>query len=95
MVDERELVPREVNITRRIFGQTASLDLLSRDCLMNGYMRDYNNLENIFYNMDDNQRAVIGTNFTQSSDPVVRDFLIYKQLVDPGQGKRRRDVGDG
>lgn len=77
VVDERELVPREVNITKRIFGYTASLDLLSKDSLMNRYMRDYNNLENAFYNMDDRQRAMIGTNFGQG-DPVVDDFLVYK-----------------
>lgn len=64
MVDERELIPREVDITRRIFGQSSCLDMMSKDSLTNSYMRDYNNLMNSFYNIDDVQRAVIGTNFT-------------------------------
>ena len=60
---------------------------------MNGYMRDYNNLQNAFYNMDDRQRAVIGTNFKQGA-PVEQEFLVYKGLVDPKQ-KKGREAGNG
>ena len=54
---------------------------------MNSYMKDYNNLKNAFYNIDDSQRAIIGTNFMQV-DEVVNDFLVYKGLIEPPKKKR-------
>ena len=54
-------------------------------------MKDYNNLQNAFYNIDDSQRAVIGTNFMQV-DEIVNDFLMYKGLIEAPKKRRYSGV---
>jgi len=39
-------------------------------------------LHNIFFNLEDSERSIIGTNFPQI-DEVIKDYLVYKGLVEP------------
>ena len=63
VIDERALIPKQVNMIQRIYGISSDLDSSSRDCLLDSWMNNYSDLQNIFYNLDDNERSIIGTNF--------------------------------
>ena len=66
---------------------------------MDSWMCNYSDLQNIFYNLDDNERSNIGTNFPQV-DELVKDYLIYKGILEaPNKGQsinssRTNDSGD-
>ena len=48
---------------------------------MDSWMTNYADMQNIFYNFDDNERSIIGTNFPQV-DELVKDYLVYKGIVE-------------
>ena len=80
VIDERALIPKQVNMIQRIYGISSDLDSSSRDCLLDSWMNNYSDLQNIFYNLDDNERSIIGTNCPQI-DELVKDYLIYKGIL--------------
>ena len=80
VIDERALIPKQVNMIQRIYGISSDLDSSSRDCLMDSWMCNYADLQNIFYNMEDKERSNIGTNFPQL-DVLVKSYLIYKGIL--------------
>ena len=60
--------------------------MLSRDCLLDSWMSNYANLQNIFFNLDDRSRSTIGTNFPQL-DELKENFLVYKGIIEPPRVK--------
>ena len=60
--------------------------MLSRDCLLDSWMSNYANLQNIFFNLDDRSRGQIGTNFPQL-DELKENFLVYKGIIEPPRVK--------
>ena len=85
MVDERSLVPKQVNMLRRVYGISSDLDATSRDSLTMINRMGYSDLHSAFFNMDDRTRSFIGSNFPQL-DELVNDYLVYKGLLDPPKG---------
>ena len=63
VVDERALIPKQVNMIQRIYGISSDLDATSYDTMMDSTMSNYADLHNIFYNLDDKERSIIGMNF--------------------------------
>ena len=88
IVDERSLIPRQINMLQRIYGVSSDLDNSSKDCLLDSWMTNYANLQNAFYNLDDRSRSFIGTNFPQI-DEVIKEYLIYKGILEAP--KRRKE----
>ena len=86
IIDERALIPRQVNMTQRIYGVSSDIDMLSRDHLLDSWMSNYANLQNIFFNLDDRSRGTIGTNFPQL-DELKENFLVYKGIIEPPRVK--------
>jgi len=84
VIDERALIPKEVNVMQRVFGIASDIDLLSRDCLLDPWMSNYTNLQGAFFNMDDACRSFIGSNFPQI-DELVENYLVYKGIIDKPQ----------
>ena len=41
VIDERALIPKQVNMVQRIYGISSDLDSSSRDCLMDSWMTNY------------------------------------------------------
>ena len=74
-------------MAQRIYGVSSDLDTMSRDCLLDSWMANYANLQNIFYNLDDRARSQIGTNFPQL-DELKQNFLIYKGVIEAPQQKQ-------
>ena len=81
IVDERALIPRQVNMMQRVFGLASEIDTLSRDCLLDCWMSNYANLQSAFFNLPDRSRSFIGSNF-QQLDELVDNYLIYKNVIE-------------
>ena len=79
VIDERSLIPRQVNMMRRIYGICSDLDAMGTDCMLDNSIQNYKNLQNCFYNFDDKTRSFIGSNFPQV-DEIINDYLVYKGL---------------
>ena len=44
VIDERALIPRQINMMQRIYGLSSDLDNSSKDCLIDSSMSNYANL---------------------------------------------------
>ena len=59
IVDEMELIPKQVRVLRRVYGQMSRLDTLSKDCFSRNSVRNYSELSNAFMNIDDADRSEV------------------------------------
>ena len=66
---------------RRVYGVCSDMDSMSRDCLLDPWLSNYANLQNSFFNLDDQSRSFIGTNFPQI-DETIKSYLIYKGILE-------------
>ena len=81
MIDERALIPKEINMMQRVYGFNSDFDAMSRSNLLNNWMCNYAKLQNAFINLNDKDRNFIGSNFTQV-DEIVQHYLIYKGILE-------------
>ena len=65
---------------QRIFGICSDQDYASRCCLNDPWNSNYASIMGSFYNLDDQSRSFIGTNFSQL-DEIVTDYLTYRGII--------------
>ena len=53
VIDEKNLIPKEITAIRRIFGHQNSLDHYSKDSFLQSHVKNYSHLKSAFYNFDD------------------------------------------
>ena len=93
MIDERALIPKQVNMMQRVYGVSADLDTLGRETLIENWNSNYAKLQSAFINLDDKSRSFIGSNFSEL-DELVKHYLIFKGLLEKPSAKNQNPLSE-
>lgn len=103
VVDEQALVPPQIDLVRRLYGNSARSFSQTRAGALYIALTGYSNLNTSFLNLDDEQRRHISTNFnllepSPDCDRLqgsVTEYLVWRGLIQPPAKERAANRSEG
>jgi hypothetical protein len=80
LIDENALVPPQLALVRRLYGNSARKMNYARSACPNLAIPKYSDMDCSFFNLDDEQRSFIATNFYQTQESMT-EYLIFSGLI--------------
>lgn len=83
IVDENELIPREVRMLRRLYGNMSKLERFSKDSIARASIANYAELRSAFMNIDETNRCEVLFSTFNQGDEEIKNYLKFRGLLDP------------
>ena len=81
MIDETALIPSQLTLVRRLYGRASRQRAQVRPSVLSQALPSYWRMSGTFFNMDDEQRSFLATNFHQL-DEGLEEYLIFEGLIE-------------
>lgn len=81
VIDETALIPSQLTLVRRLYGRESRLRSKAQPAVLNQALPSYWRMDGTFFNMDDEQRSFLATNFHQL-DEGLEEYLVFEGLIE-------------
>jgi len=93
IVDETAMIPPQLALVRKLYGFAAQQSAIAPTALLGLATPDYGEMGSSFFNLDDEQRAFVATNFYQWEEGLTEYLVFAGHIQDPAAQKAAAKAG--